>query len=259
MMSLRKVEVELLDGLEADDPAAQRSRRDLQRLHLAMDTRATLLRALQSLPVEQLGTTLHTPLRVLEIGAGDGSLMLGVARSLQGLWPSVALTLLDRQHLLSPATEANFTSLGWTVDAQVTDVLDWAAEADTATPRWDLIVANLFLHHFQTPQLTKLLAAIAERSTHFFACEPRRAWLAWAGSHMVGALGASAVTRVDAVLSVHAGFRDAELSALWPTDALGWTLSEYSAHLFSHCLLASRAPDTHLHNNLSLYHHANPL
>ncbi len=259
MMSVRKVEVELLDGLAEHDPAAQRSRRDLQRLHRAMGSRATMLRALRSLPVGQIGTKRLAPLRVLELGAGDGSLMLGVARALHGVWPAVALTLLDRQRLLTPATVTNFAAVGWTVEAQVADVLDWVAEDTTNTPRWDLIVANLFLHHFQTPQLTRLLASVAERSAHFFACEPRRAWMALAGSHLVGALGASAVTRVDAVLSVHAGFRGTELSALWPADALGWTLAEYPAHLFSHCLLAFRAPGSQPHDNRNPYRHANPL
>ena len=35
------------------------------------------------------------PLRVLEIGAGDGSLMLGIAQALAPAWPKVELTLLD--------------------------------------------------------------------------------------------------------------------------------------------------------------------
>ncbi len=258
MMSVRSVEPELLDNLAAQDPAAQRSRRDLQRLHRAMGTRATLLRALRALPVGQPGTPRLAPLRLLELGAGDGSLMLGVARALHGVWPAVALTLLDRQHVLAPATVAHFAAVGWTVDAKVGDVLDWATE-DAMTPRWDLIVANLFLHHFQSAQLASLLAAVAERSTHFLACEPRRAWMAWAGSHLVGALGASAVTRVDAVLSVHAGFRGTELSTLWPSEAPGWTLTEYPAHLFSHCLLASRAPDAQAHHHRNPQPHANAL
>ena len=131
------------------------------------------------------------------------------------------------------------------------DALDWAAGARSAglaasagldpPRRWDLIVANLFLHHFQTPQLAALLAAVAERSDNFFACEPRRAWLARAGSHLIGALGANAVTRQDAVLSVQAGFCGSELRSLWPAAAPGWTLAEYRAGWFSHCLLAGRA------------------
>jgi hypothetical protein len=98
----------------------------------------------------------------------------------------------------------------------------------------------LFLHHFEGAPLGTLLGAIAARSERFFACEPRRSWMALAGSHLVGALGANAVTREDAVLSVHAGFRDDELAALWPAPKTAWQLEEHGAGLFSHCLLAQR-------------------
>lgn len=243
----RVVLPEVLDGLAADDRAAQRSRRDLQRVHRAMGTRATLLRTLRALTLMRVRTASSAPLRVLELGAGDGSLMLCVAHSLQGEWPAVELTLLDRLPLLRPATVAEYALAGWTATAEVDDALDWAARAKAerlapqATSRWDLIVANLFLHHFKSAELTLLLAAVASSSDHFVACEPRRAWLAWAASHLVGALGANAVTREDAVLSVHAGFRDHELRALWPASTPHWSLSEHAAGLFSHCFVASRA------------------
>ncbi len=242
----RVVLPEALDGLAAEDPTAQRSRRDLQRVHRAMGTRATLLRALRTLPLLRGRSASSAPLRVLELGAGDGSLMLGVAHALRGEWPAVTLTLLDRLPLLTAATAAEYALAGWTAIAKVEDALDWAARTTAAgstpqaAPRWDLIVANLFLHHFKGAELATLLAAAASSSDHFVACEPRRAWLAWAGSHLVGALGANAVTREDAVLSVHAGFRDHELGARWPTSPSGWTFSETAAGLFSHCFVASR-------------------
>ena len=172
--------------------------------------------------------------------------------------PRVQLTLLDRQRLLTPQLTADYAACGWAVTAQVADALDWAAEGEqarqqhaggaaaaapaAAEPRWDLIVANLFLHHFSPEPLARLLAAAAVRADHFIACEPRRGRLALAGSHLIGALGVNAVTRADAVSSVHAGFAGAELSALWPAanSAPGWSLREYPAGLFSHCLTASR-------------------
>jgi len=237
----RLVVPEVLDGLAADDPNAQRSRRDLQRVHRVMRTREIMLRALRKLPITRADAR---PLQILELGAGDGSLMLGVARAMQGEWPAVALTLLDLQNLLTPATTADYAAVGWDVSVQVGDALAWANGTDADyLPRFDLIVANLFLHHFQEPELRALLAAAAVRSTHFFACEPRRAGLALAGSYLIGALGVNAVTREDAVLSVRAGFCGRELSLLWPPSAPGWTLAEYSAGLFSHCLLASHVPD----------------
>jgi len=186
------------------------------------------------------------PLRVLELGAGDGSLLLGVARELASAWPQVELTLLDRQGLVDRATIASYAELGWTAVARVADVMDWAAVAaeplsmGSEPERWDMIVANLFLHHFEGVQLVALLDAIAASADRFFACEPRRAGLALIASRLIGALGVNAVTREDAVLSVRAGFRGTELTALWPARAVEWRLQEYSAGLFSHCFRAER-------------------
>jgi hypothetical protein len=110
---------------------------------------------------------------------------------------------------------------------------------DAPQRRWDLVTTSLFLHHFEADELAALLTALAPRADRFFACEPNRAWLAWAGSHLVGVLGANAVTRQDAVLSVRAGFRGQEISAHWPRG--GWQTREYAAGLFSHCFSARRA------------------
>ncbi|MEO8013568.1 MAG: methyltransferase domain-containing protein [Polaromonas sp.] len=243
MMSMpRNVAAETLDGLAEDDPAAMRSRRDLQRIHRLMGTRAIMTRSLQRLLASRPSAA---PLRLLELGAGDGSLMLGVAGALGARCPAVEITLLDRQDLVSRSTLDDYARLGWTASAHVVDVFDWASPQSPAvrepSARWDVIVANLFLHHFEGPELATLLAAIESRARRFLACEPRRAGLALAGSYLVGVIGANAVTRQDAVLSVHAGFRDQELSALWPGDRSFWTVSESSAGLFSHCFLAERS------------------
>ena len=243
---MRAVHAETLDGLDAGDPAARRSRRDLQRIHSCMGTRGILRRALDAcVPAGRA----RGPLRVLELGAGDGTLLLGVARVLAPRWPSVALTLLDRQILLAPETAAGYADLGWCVRAQADDVLAWARRTgDGAGPasapaqEWDLILANLFLHHFDDAALGPVLAAVARRCGCFLAVEPRRSRRALIASHLVGVLGANAVTREDAVLSVRAGFRGRELGALWG-GAAGWNLREYPAGPFSHVFAATRAAD----------------
>ena len=238
----RIVAAEALDHLAPDDPAARRSRRDLVRVHRAMGTRSILARGWRSLVSPQRA---RAPLRILELGAGDGSLLLGVARSLAPGWPQVQLSLLDRQDIVQPVTLAGFAELGWAAQVQADDVLDWAARPDDAapglpSPRWDLITTSLFLHHFQGSELELLLAATASRCDRFFACEPSRSWLALAGSHLVGAIGANAVTRQDAVLSVHAGFRHGEITARWPQAGGQWRMREFAAGLFSHCFSAQR-------------------
>lgn len=225
----RRVEHELLDALAADDPRAQRSRADLRRIHRAMATLPILLRALDR------GTRGVVPRSMLELGAGDGSLMLRVARQRARHWADVHVTLLDRLNLVAPRTLDGLREVGWTPSVIAMDVFDWLAGRDRT--QWDVIVANLFVHHFSSAELARLLAGIAARTRLFVCCEPRRAFVALAGSHMIGLLGAGPVTRRDAVSSVHAGFRTQELSERWP-GRQDWVVDEYPAGLFSHCFIA---------------------
>ena len=135
-----------------------------------------------------------------------------------------------------------YAAAGWRAETLNTDVLAWAgADADTV-PRWDVVVANLFLHHFEGKALRRVLGACAERADALVACEPRRSRFALAASHLVVFIGANAVTRDDAVLSVRAGFAAGELSAAWPGTAGAWRLDEYDDGLFTHCFCAARAP-----------------
>lgn len=242
----RVVTAETLDQLSPNDPIAIRSRRDLMRVHSAMRTRSIVAQGWQSLVPPDFASK---PLRILEIGAGDGTLLLGVARSLTPCWPRVQLTLLDRVDIVTPATLAAYAELGWAAHVLKADVLDWAALPEkcvtdsgsaNAWSRWDLVSTALFLHHFEDKQLDLLLARIELRSDRFFACEPKRSWQALVGSHLVGAIGANAVTREDAVLSVRAGFGANEITARWPQVGNTWCTQEFAAGLFSHCFSAQR-------------------
>lgn len=227
----RRVGPELLDGLAPGDPRAQRSRGDLRRIHRAMATLSKVQRALDR------GTAGCPPRTLLELGAGDGSLMLRLAKGRAARWPDVNVTLMDRLDLVAPQTLDGLRKVGWTPHAVAMDVFDWLEGPHDRS--WDVIFANLFMHHLSSGELERLLEGVAARTRVFLCCEPRRSALPLAGSHLVGLLGAGPVTRQDAVLSVHAGFRARELSDLWP-DRKGWVLDEYPAGLFSHCFLAIR-------------------
>jgi hypothetical protein len=236
---LRVVSRETLDVLAPSDPRALRSRRDLRLINRIMGTRSIIIRGMQPAAAR---CSPERPLRVLELGGGDGSVMLRVAQKLSKSWPAVHLTVLDRQALVDKSTSAAFARLGWRMQTLILDVFDWIAAPSPLQfpPRWDVIVANLFLHHLDNIQLPQVLPVVAARCNLFVACEPRRAPLALIGSHLIGAIGAGKVTRQDAVLSVHAGFRDAELSIVWPDDHGQWQLQEHSAGLFSHFFRAAR-------------------
>ncbi|HTL92327.1 MAG TPA: hypothetical protein VL176_08260 [Steroidobacteraceae bacterium] len=236
----RVVDPEVLDDLAPADPRAVRSRRDLQRVNWVMGSCGILTRTLRdvlrSLPP-------HAPLRILELGAGDGSLALRIARRLAPSWRSVELTLLDRQSLVTQETGIGFAHLGWSLRPLTVDVIEWArAPAQQQLPaRWDVILVNLFLHHFEEDRLRELLSAAAQRCDAFIACEPRRTLPALIGSRLMPVLGVSLDTLHDAIVSVRAGFRGSELSAVWPANALNWKLQEHRAGLFSHLFVALRS------------------
>ncbi|KXW57153.1 class I SAM-dependent methyltransferase [Ferrovum myxofaciens] len=225
----RQVEPELLDGLAAEDPQALRSRKDLRWIHRAMATLVIMQRALNR------GTAGFVPRTLLELGAGDGSLMLRMARKQTDCWPAMEVTLLDRLNLVEPQTLEEIHKLGWTPRVVTLDIFHWLEGYNNS--RTDIVIANLFMHHFSSKELARLLAGIAARSQVFLCCEPRRSILSLVGAHCIGLLGAGPVTRHDAVSSVHAGFRAQELSELWPNPQ-NWVLHEYSAGLFTHCFLA---------------------
>ncbi len=235
----RVLEPETLDHLAPDDPTAQRSRRDLRRVNAFMGARGILARAL----ARAWPDAGAKPPRVLELGCGDGRLMLDVARHRGERWPAVSLDLLDRQSIVDAETIAAYTAAGWQARPVVADVLDWAAKLDAAE-RWDIIVANLFLHHFEGEELRRVLAGCAARADALVACEPRRSRFALAASHLIFFLGANAVTRRDGVLSVRAGFVGRELRDAWPGEDGAWRLDEYDDGLFTHCLCAARAGKT---------------
>lgn len=219
----RVLEPAWLDVLPPADTRAQRSRADLRRINSLMDNARRLAHA--------LGTDAT---RIADLGAGDGDLMLQVARRLER--PGVEVTLVDRAPLIDRSTLAAFEGEEWKAVVTAQDVREFLEQRG---PRFDAIVANLFLHHFEREPLRRLLALAAERTFLFIACEPRRSRFALAASRMLWALGCNYVTRHDAVASVRAGFRGQELSELWPRTP-GWRLAERSAWPFSHLFIAER-------------------
>ena len=233
MAFARSVEPEWLDELPASDPRAIRSRGDLRRVNRLMATTRLLARALDPLLAGRRDA------RIVELGAGDGSVMLRVARARADRWPPVALGLLDMQPVIDADVLEHYRALGWQPEILHADVFDWLADAAPAGQDRPIIVANLFLHHFDGQRLTDLLHGIAARARAFVCLEPRRSPTALLGSRLLGAIGCNDVTRHDAVVSVRAGFRGDELSTRWPPDA-GWQLQEGNAGMFSHGLVAVR-------------------
>jgi hypothetical protein len=231
----RLVQPELLDTLPPEDPRAIGSRFDLRRINWWMGNHGIMARALRShLP--------QAPKQIIELGAGDGHFLLQVVGRFQvGQISDVShpfsarATLLDLQKNLSAETRSAFRRLGWRAEPVTADVFDWMPAGKTR----EVVIANLFLHHFEETHLAELLGKVSDHAKLFVAIEPRRFRLPSLVGLLLRLIGCNGVTRHDAVISIRAGFVGQEISALWP-DKLNWELTERRAGWFSHLFIARR-------------------
>lgn len=201
-MKARSVLPEILDHLPADDPKAVRSRRDLRRINFLMGNERWVLRTIQNFPDAAARG-------IVEIGAGDGALISKLA----ALFPTVELTACD----LAPRPAALNPRVQW-------------QQGDLLSDRHDLsggvLIANLFLHHFEGDSLRTLGTLYQEFEVVIF-CEPDRAMI----PHLLGASiwpWVNRVTRHDMHVSINAGFTKGELPALLGLKPERWEFSETS-------------------------------
>lgn len=223
----RVLEPEWLDELPPGEASAQQSRRDLWTLNALLGHRRSMARLLRAAGVE------YRARRLIDLGSGDGRFAIEVARTLHWRDAAPQVVLVDRQLSLDPQTRAGFGEL----EEVTEDVFEFAR--DLAPTPGTFVMANLFLHHFTDVQLRELFAALAGKVDALAACEPPRSWGAMAAIRLLPLIGCNAVTRHDAAVSVRAGFRDRELSALWPKA--GWTVHERACSLFTHGFAAWRS------------------
>lgn len=205
----RRVEPELLDGMDPDDPEAVRSRRDLQRINGLMGNVEWMRQAM-----EWAGERSGGPL--WELGAGEGLLLDAFEES---AWEVTGVDLLGRPEGLPER-------IGWR-QGDVFEVLAGGVSG--------VVAANLFLHHLSEAQLGRLGALVGGCGVLCF-CEPWRSRLAlWEGRLLFPFVNRA--TRHDMMVSIRAGFRRGELPKLL---GLGeeWTLQEQCTKLGAYRLLA---------------------
>src|SRR5438552_3822426 len=144
----RRVDPEWLDVLPAHDPRAIRSRRDLKLVNAWMLQGGIMARSLRDQFPDQ------PPRTLIDLGAGDGTFILSVARRLAPVWKNVTVTLLDHQDIVSEPTLAAFRALQWRPETIAMDAFEFLERSPEACA----VTANLFLHHFEGEQLERLLS-----------------------------------------------------------------------------------------------------
>jgi len=229
-MSVRRLSPEKLDSLSPSDPDARASRRDLQRLHSILGQKKLWLDWIRNRYPDR------PPPSLVDLGCGDGHLLTSI---LPTAFPQgghgARLFFVDRQPTVLDSTLDFLRRQNWLPSVVSADVHEWARTA----PHVELIIANLFLHHFADEPLRDLFQTLATRTPLFAAAEPRRALPGKIGSRLLGILGCHPVTQHDARVSVEAGFCSHEISTLWPSPT-SWNFQEHGVGLFTHFFSAER-------------------
>lgn len=189
-MLQRVVKPEILDSLDAADPAAIRSRRDLRLINWFMRGEPWILQQLSEF--ENLS-------KVVEIGAGNGHLVCIIKKNFPRI-EVIAIDLLERP-------EGIPREIQWlSENALTSDCYD----SDT------VVIANLFIHHLDEESLWQLGEKIGHCRGIIMA-EPHRYWFSKLLGYLLFPL-VNHVTRHDMMISIDAGFRFGELAGLMNVD-----------------------------------------
>lgn len=187
-MHQRSVQPEILETLPPEHPDALRSRQDLLQVNGIMGNHRWISRQLQR--------EFRPGWRITEIGAGDGALSQQLAH--QGVCRTADLHAFD----LAPRPADWPTDAAWTQGDLFVQTL----------PPSDVLIANLFLHHFQPDQLRTLGSRIPAQTRLILAAEPARRWIhTFSGRLFCSLAELNHVTRYDMQVSIRAGFRGQEL------------------------------------------------
>ncbi len=213
-MSARVVVPEILDHLPHEDPAARRSRRDLRRINFLMGNERWILRTVRRFPAA-------AGRGIVEIGAGDGFLTSRLA----GVYPHATVAALD----LAPRPA--------TLDPRVLWLRGDLFKSPPPAPG-GIVIANLFLHHFEQAALAELGRWLEGAAVMVFN-EPDRRRLPQILSAVMDPVH-NHVTRHDMRVSISAGFRQGELPALLGLDFPSWRIAESSTWRGGRRVLVSR-------------------
>lgn len=193
---------EILDSLDASDPDAMRSRRDLRRLDWLLGGSRWIVRELARRSVNPASA-------IYELGAGEGAL----CERLAGTFRQAHVTGLD----LQPRP------------AGLPETVAWVAGDFFGSPALggaDVVVGSLILHHFHDEDLRRLGAGFSRARTLVFSEPWRDEGVLSRAALALPFVGK--VTRHDMLASIRAGFRRGEIATALGLRPSEWEIAESS-------------------------------
>lgn len=149
--------------------------------------------------------------RMLDIASGGGDVALGIASRLKREGYGVELSMLDQAELGLRSAVERACGMGIEARALVGNVFDGLPEE-----RYDLVTCTLFLHHFDPPEVERLLGLVGRaRPGLLLVSDLRRSWAGWWAARVGGRiLSRSRLVHHDGPASVRAAYTREEMQEM---------------------------------------------
>jgi 2-polyprenyl-3-methyl-5-hydroxy-6-metoxy-1,4-benzoquinol methylase len=201
MLAIRTIAEELMDADDLDADTYAAIVHDLARVNTLTLARRPTLNFLDKI-APQPG-----PIRILDVGFGDGDMLRAIARWARKRDRRVELVGIDLNPRSAPAAHGS-TPAGMAIDYRTGDYAVLASEG------WDVILSSLVAHHMTHDQLVDFLRFMdREAACGWLINDLHRHGFAWMGFPLLARLMRwHPVVRHDGQLSIARSYRPAE----WP-------------------------------------------
>jgi len=202
MLDTRALTEEQMDAEDLDPAVYARVLKDLAQVNTLTMARRPTLNFLNRVADRNSG-----PLRILDVGFGDGDMLRRIAQWAKARRQAVELVGIDLNPR-SAATASAHTSASLPIRYRTGDYADLAAEP------WDVILSSLVAHHMTHDQLVAFLRFMDGHALRgWFINDLHRHGFAYAGYPLLARIaGWHRIVREDGTLSIARSYRPQE----WP-------------------------------------------
>jgi len=201
MLEKRALAEEQMDAPDLAPEIYARVLSDLAQVNSVTLARRPTLAFLDRLP------RTDAPLRLLDVGFGDGDMLRAIARWARRRKIAVDLVGIDLNPRSAAVAQAK-TPADVRIDYRTGDYASLAGE------HWDVVISSLVAHHMTTAELVSFLAFMERHAARgWFINDLHRHGFAYAGFPLLATIaGWHRIVREDGQLSIARSYRPAE----WP-------------------------------------------
>ena len=212
-LKVRRREPELMDQPDLDSDLHAQALAGLSRVNTISGTVNQLWQ-----PIFEFAKSNDTPLRILDVASGGGDVAIGLAQRAQRHKLAISVDGCDMSDFALQYAQRRADARGVKVQFLKTDVL-----LHPLPSGYDVICCSLFLHHFDPPEVVKILQGMRKSGARLIVVSDllrtRVGYvLCWAGIRL---LTRSHICHVDGPLSVQGAYTTWELQELAAQAGLG--------------------------------------